>query len=360
MIRQLRQWMLVGALGLVAVERAPAQWLHKQQPCCPSCAPVIVAPATPGAPATPAPTGPMGEPIPAPMGEQPPPMPMSSDFTGDLGGEALSTFDSSVGYIDSAIPANIFRLRADMAYDINRGSRAEFFYAAGQPLGPGQPLPDLSEDYQEFMAYLEYATSCRCSVFIETPVRLNNPEINANHAGFGDMNFGFKYAFQFCPEAVSSFQLRMWLPTGDPDMGLGNDHVTIEPGLLVYRQLSDKLRMEGELRFWWPVDGTDDFAGEIIRYGIGFSYGERPADDLWLTPVVEVVGWTVLDGLQRETPPLTPAVIADASGDTIVNLKLGVRLGMGDIADIYTGYGRALTGDVWYQDVWRTELRIAY
>jgi hypothetical protein len=152
----------------------------------------------------------------------------------------------------------------------------------------------------------------------------------------------------------------MWVPTGDPDMGLGNDHVTIEPGLLLYRQLGDKLRMESELRFWFPVDGTADFAGEIIRYGIGLSYGERPADRMWITPVVEVVGWTVLDGLQRETPPLTPAVLSDAGGDTIVNLKLGARLGLGRAFDLYTGYGRALTGDVWYEDVWRTELRIAY
>jgi hypothetical protein len=281
-----------------------------------------------------------------------------SDFGMDLSAGELSTFDSSVGYIDSAIPTNLFRLRVDAAYDSNRPTRAEFFYARGQPLGPGLPRPEIRVDYQEIMAYAEGTLASDFSVFVESPVRFINPELNENHAGYGDMNFGCKYAFQNCPDAVTSIQFRTWVPTGNPDQGLGNDHVSLEPALLAYRKLSDRLRIEGELRCWIPIDGTD-FAGSIVRYGAGFSYGERPADDLWLTPVVEVVGWTVLDGQQAVAPPLPP-VVQDAAGDTIVNLKLGVRLGLGNLADLYTGYGRALTGDVWYKDIWRTELRFAF
>ena len=55
-----------------------------------------------------------------------------------------------------------------------------------------------------------------------------------------------------------------------------------------------------------------------------------------------------------------PRFVADACGDTIVNAKFGVRMGLGNLFDIYTGYGRALTGEVWYKDVWRTELRIGF
>jgi hypothetical protein len=306
-----------------------------------------------------------GEPIPAPKGVEPlppmaeaSPMPMSSDFTPDLGGESLSTFDSSVGYIDSAIPANIFRLRVDAAYGANRATRAEFIYAQGAP-GPGLPLPELNDDYQDVMAYAEGKLGDQLSVFFETPVRFINPEINDNHAGLSDINFGFKYAFLYCPDRVASFQFRTWVPSGNAGLGLGTDHVSLEPSLLYFAKLSDVLRMEAELRYWIPVGGTD-FAGDIVRYGIGFSYGERPADDLWLTPVVEVVGWTVIDGLQAVTPPLTPPVIEDAAGDTIINLKLGLRLGLGNVADFYTGYGRALTGEVWYKNIWRTEMRISF
>src|SRR6516165_6018357 len=35
--------------------------------------------------------------------------------------------ESTVGYIDSALPRNTFRLRFDAAYDFERPTRAEFF-----------------------------------------------------------------------------------------------------------------------------------------------------------------------------------------------------------------------------------------
>jgi hypothetical protein len=276
----------------------------------------------------------------------------------DLGGGALTTFDSAVGYIDNAIPNNLVRLRVDAAYDNNRATRAEFFYARGAPLGPGLPEPEPLVDYQEIFAYVEAKVRPNASVFIEAPVRLLNPEENANHAGYGDMTTGFKWAFLADCARVASFQFRVFVPTGDADKGLGTDHVSLEPGLLLLNRLSDRLRVESELRLWIPVGGTD-FAGEVLRYGIGFSYGERPRNAWWVTPVVEFVGWTVLSGKELVTfnPPL---IVEEADGDTIVNAKFGLRIGYGDRCDFYMGYGRALTGDVWYKDIWRTELRLAF
>ena len=49
----------------------------------------------------------------------------------------------------------------------------------------------------------------------------------------------------------------------------------------------------------------------------------------------------------------------DARGDTIVNGKFGVRVGSGK-SDFYVGYGRALTGEVWYKDIIRFEFRRAF
>jgi hypothetical protein len=46
-------------------------------------------------------------------------------------------------------------------------------------------------------------------------------------------------------------------------------------------------------------------------------------------------------------------------GDTIVNAKLGLRIGSGN-ADFYASYGRALTGDVWYKDIVRLEFRLGF
>src|SRR5881397_290074 len=78
---------------------------------------------------------------------------------------------SNVGYIDPATVATMFRLRFDAAYDNNRPSRAEFFYAqSGFPRNPGPPLPETRVDYQEASGYLEALLAPRLSAFIEAPV----------------------------------------------------------------------------------------------------------------------------------------------------------------------------------------------
>src|SRR5207253_927575 len=71
--------------------------------------------------------------------------------------------DSSVGYIDTAIPGNVFRFRFDAAYNDRRPTRAKFLYPKGGPLGPGLPDPESRVDYQELSAYLERAVSDRLS-----------------------------------------------------------------------------------------------------------------------------------------------------------------------------------------------------
>jgi len=78
---------------------------------------------------------------------------------------------------------------------------------------------------------------------------------------------------------VASFQLRTYIPTGNAGEGLGNDHVSLEPALLLYRPLTEQWCFEGELRYWTPLDGTD-FAGDIIRYGAGVHYSQ-PINDYW-------------------------------------------------------------------------------
>jgi hypothetical protein len=196
-------------------------------------------------------------------------------------------------------------------------------------------------------------------VFVEGGERFLNPTLNLNTAGFGDMVAGFKWAFLYDPNRVVTFQLKSYIPTGDADRGLGTDHYSVEPGFLLWERLVDEWVMSGEFRYWIPVDGTD-FAGSILIYGLGLSYGLPKPNEFWLTPVVEVVGWTVLDGKESQSPPFTPPIIEDAAGDTIVNLKLGGRVGFGNRSDFYVGWGRALTGNVWYKDIVRLEYRLFF
>jgi hypothetical protein len=163
-----------------------------------------------------------------------------------------------------------------------------------------------------------------------------------------------------CPEqSVVTFQFRTWIPTGHAEEGLGNDHISLEPALLVYQKMDERLTLEGELRYWIPIDGTD-FAGDIVRYGVGASYLIHDDGCVQIRPVVEVVGWTVLSGGATAVSPFNVVTVEDAAGDTIVNAKVGVRATFDGNLDLYAGYGRPLTGDRWYENVLRFELRYRF
>ena len=103
-----------------------------------------------------------------------------------------------------------------------------------------------------------------------------------------------------------------------------------------------------------------------MRYGIGVghdlyrlngcAYCNRCADRR-LTAVAEFVGWSILDGLGTVPTATTApfgAMQIDVAGDTIVNGKFGLRW-TAQQKSIYVGYGRGLTGDVWYSDILRAE-----
>jgi hypothetical protein len=267
--------------------------------------------------------------------------------------------DSKVGYIDAAIPGDVFRLRYDTTYNNRRPSRAEFFYAQTAPAGPGLPFPEPGVDYQDFSAYAELTLLPRLSTFVEVPTRILNPDVNANTAGLGDLNAGFKVAFVQADTGVLTFQLRTYVPTGDADRGLGTNHVSLEPGLLFYEGLGCRAGLEGELRYTVPVGGTD-FAGDVIRYGLGVHYDVFRGCEVRVAPVAEFVGWTVLGGKESVVFPTGLSDVRGAAGDTIVNAKVGVRLGLADRADVYAGYGRPLTGERWYESTFRFELRLLY
>lgn len=333
-----------------------------------------------------------------------------------LGGSTLSVADNA-GYIDSAIIRSRFRQRYDSAYDMNRPDRAEFFYpkcgcfgnisnfaeflsignAGGRPVlnglgaarragfdprasGPQHPRNrpmaasggESRIDYQEISSYLEIAATPTTSGFIEVPARFLNPTLNQNTYGFSDINLGFKHAFVAEPDRFYTFQFRTYVPTGSGERGLGTNHASLEPGFLIFQRLSERLYFSGELRDWIPIHGSD-FAGNVLRYGAGLAYNMVLTDHLRIAPVNEFVGWTVLSGKQLNPGSADPNIFVpnsgpvSAVGDTIINYKIGLRLGLGDYSNpgggsglndrhsLYIGYGHALTGDHWYRDMARVE-----
>jgi hypothetical protein len=265
-----------------------------------------------------------------------------------------------------------------------------------------------SVDYQEASIYLEYAHSPRFSFFTTVPFRfvdlhnlqedfpeserkrnpadLPNPGSpfypeprspentmtpHTDEGGISDIDFGIKYAFLADPDRYLTLQFRTFIPTGSAQRGIGNGHVSLEPDLLWYRRLPDRWVFQGQLGIWVPVDGTS-LASQVVEYGVGVGYELYRGPNVRVLPITEFVGWTFLDGYAAYFGKVTatPSVpnlelpvthgVEDAGGDTIINAKVGVRTYFGRRSDVYVGYGRALTGNWIYRDIFRLEYRIAF
>jgi hypothetical protein len=296
---------------------------------------------------------------------------------GDFDELPILVADSDTAYIDNAAIGSSLRLRLDAAFDNEFPDRAEFFYAKCGCFGDDAPGPvgDASEpienslDSYELRLDVEHALRRDFSVFAELPLRAIDGAMIDSEAGLGDVSAGFKYALLADSNQALTLQLRGYFPTGDAEKGLGNDHYSIEPGLLYLRKLGACSTVAAELRYWHPIDGSSadgtgysgDYAGDIIRYGAGYSYDFTFSSGLVVTPVVELVVWEMLDGLALTSPDGTPAraVVKEVDGDTIANVKLGLRWQLRRGLSIYAGYGRGITNDKWYDDVWRVEFRLS-
>jgi hypothetical protein len=289
------------------------------------------------------------------------------------------------GYIDSALPLSQYRLRVDTANDDNRPDRADYFYpkcgcfrtlaALGKPGGdPNAPgpgtVPADHVNYEIVSNYLELAVHPRFSGWVEVPVRWvdifwRDPTVPpAFHAGLSDILFGFKAAIIYKPTQLLTFQMRTYSPTGDASLGLGRNNWNLEPGFLFYQRLTQRMYFQGMIQDFIPVASADDFAGNVLSYGGALSYMVYNRPNFRVLPVAEVLAWNVLSGKD-----LSDSGPIDAAGQTIVNAKFGVRFGFGQLtrpnyfvnrASLYLGYGRALTGDVWYKNTVRGEFRLTF
>jgi hypothetical protein len=297
---------------------------------------------------------------------------------------------SMVGYIDNAIIGSQMRIRVDAAFDDNFPDRAEFFYAKcrcyrGLPPGPVDPnapgpgpgIPS-ALNFQQVYLNVEYAPVRRFSLFTEIPVRWIQPQgfvqtpFNfapfGNQAGLSDVEAGFKFAMLASRSHYFTFQFRTYFPSGDASKGLGTNHYSIEPSVLYYQKLTDRVSVEAQLGDWHPIGGSagipitssEGFAGDIFTYGIGPSYQLYRGERVRFTPVIEMFGWRVLGGFQ--TLPGGPVMGAgsEVSGTNIVNIKVGARTSIGSHNSFYIGFGQAVTHDMWYKHLVRLEYRYAF
>jgi len=359
------------------------------QPCAPGSPYMPAAPIAPSPDATsPDMTTPGAAPAPMPTPDQSTaPMPAQQpqfNFAAAPSGLVASARSVSAtgGYIDPAIVGTQLRFRYDAAYDFNVPDRAEYYYSTWTAFGGQTPVdlmgPNNNLDFQAFKLYYEQSIFKDLSAFIQAPIIFNNPSgipgPGPNTSGVGDLQAGFKLALYESETTLLTFQLKNYIARGARSEWLTAGHASIEPGLLFLTSPAPRWAIEGEIRDWIPIQGAvnpnngQDYAGNVLRYGLGASYAVVDNCNYSVSPVMEFVGWSVLDGQKLEFNsagvPLGPS---DAGGDTIVNGKFGVRVGFGQQAgpqrrrdSVYIGYGRSLTGDRWYKDILRVEYRMFF
>jgi hypothetical protein len=288
---------------------------------------------------------------------------------------------SMVGYIDDATVESKVRIRFDSGFGTTAPDRAEFFYAkcgcySGLPTNhpaydadaPG-PKPGSADDlnFEQLVVEGEFALGSRASVFGLMPLRWIQPQSFVpgtggsfpNQSGVADLRAGVKFGLADTENAGVTAKVQFYFPTGDSAKGMGTNHGTIEPALLLHNSLSRIVDVESQVGMWLPFGGSapvptaadGKFAGNVFYYGIGPSFTVYEKNSLRFGPVVELVGWHVLSGNE--------SVGLDASGSNIVNLKVGGRLNFND-GSVYVGYGHALTDKVWYDDIVRFEYRYSF
>jgi len=76
---------------------------------------------------------------------------------------------------------------------------------------------------------------------------------------------------------------------------------------------------------------------------------------------VELFGWHLLSGFESFVSPASvDGVAEEVSGMNIVNLKVGLRFGLGEHSSVFSGFGQALTHNDWYKRIVRLEYRYTF
>lgn len=280
---------------------------------------------------------------------------------------------SMVGYIDDSAVRNEVRLRLDAGFDMPRPDRAEYFYAGSSAPAANTVAVQRTLNFQELYFSGEYAPTKFMSAFVMVPYRWIEPFFvpSATRApdlfsggGISDVQAGLKAAAIYSDARNLTFQLRAYFPTGNGVDGFGTNHYSIEPMVLYYQRVSDRTALEAEAGDTHPIGGTtyaanttpttsQNFAGDVAMYGVGPSYQLITRDSYRFAPVFELVSWHVFGGLQTGQN----SQVQSAAGINVLNAKLGGRISFSNGSSIYAGYGRGLTADIWYRNLFRMEYR---
>lgn len=276
-----------------------------------------------------------------------------------------SMLDQVGSFIECPIPMTQVKVRYDRAIHFEDFDRAAYFFPTTVANGGQLPVRENVLDLEEITTIIEVAFTRRFSAFVELPGRLVEsdlaPPLNGgrNQDGFGDMRAGGKFAFVANDCEYLTGQVRLYMPTGDAEEALGTGHTSIEAGLLYQWNFAERWNLTAEVLDWQAINsptipGTDElFTGNVIQYGLGGAYDVithcGDCANLRVSAAAEFLAWTVIDGYESG---LRTAEQAD--GDTIVNGYYGFRATWG-AHTFYGGYGHCLSGQQWYEEIYRLE-----
>jgi hypothetical protein len=283
---------------------------------------------------------------------------------------------SMVGYIEDAAVQSQIRVRFDAGFNAPRPDRAEYFYAGCNGSSGCSGAIQRTLNFQQLYLKGEYAPLQRFSAFLQVPFRWVQPffvpntgsPILSSGGGISDIQAGLRFAAVASGSRKFTLQLGADFPAGDGSAGLGTNHYSIEPGALFFQRITARCAIEAEAGDSHPIGGTiyipnaspttppQKFAGDVAMYGIGPSYQLIKRDSYRITPVLELVSWHVFGGLQTNSA----GVVQSAAGINVLNAKLGARASFSDGSSIYAGFGRALTSDIWYRNLFRIEYRLVF
>lgn len=261
--------------------------------------------------------------------------------------------------MDSSQPESDLRFQFNAVYHEKDPDRAEFFWGEIGVLGPKLPEPFVN--WQAVDTSLQLASGKAFSLTTEIPLVLVDPVNNPNTAGLGDVSLTTKTVLLNGNSWQITQYFATYLPTGDAMKGLGDGHVSLEPGFLFQYKWSPETYLHGELKYWFPIGGDPAYGGQVLRYGFGISHLLYENDTFAAIPTLEFVGWTVFDGMQ--TSPIGIPQMVDTMG--IFNIEPGIRFASdtgGDLGVIDWGFhgSFAVTPNRWFNASLMLEIRFLF
>ncbi|MCZ2343986.1 MAG: hypothetical protein LC104_19645 [Bacteroidales bacterium] len=265
-------------------------------------------------------------------------------------------------YVDPVRPATQTRLRWDRSYNIVYPDRAEYFWprADGKGLGPRPYMGVRVAPHVGASELYLYQEAARGSfgIWTEMPYRNSDPTGATGGSGFGDLRIGTKSVLLDREMIQLTYQFTTYIPTGVGLRGLGTEHVSLEPMLIMGVKLAPESYLQASIAEWIPIGGDPGYAGAILHYH--FSYNQtvwRPVSNVVMISTWELNSWRFQDGAYTD-PVLGPG--QKAGGISYFSGGPGVRWSICNKLDFGVGTAFALSYPHWAATQFRFEFRYRY